>query len=324
LRSLKKEGLVRSLDAPKDTTWEITHSFLAEQLDRIIPRLRPSWWDYIRRGMMPLAFGSIVLLVAVSIPKFTNDRRVSEIKNSGISIVKEDQFYAVVLKGEAQISRIQDIEKLGSAITSLEISHSDKVNEIPNLDSFDNLQKLTIVNNDGIVDIDGLENLGNLNTLVIDNNDQLKNVNVIEKLSNLETIDISNNTQLDSLPRLDSINNLQVLMVRNNESLKSVPSLKNIDSLKELWIMNNTVLDEIPELGVISRFTEIALGSIPNTNNDEEDTWFDKSLELLKEASVDTTILVSRDSLRRGWQKKLNESRSKIQPSPGNATVEPW
>lgn len=317
LRSLEKDGLVRSLDRPRDETWEIAHSFLAEQLDRLMPRLRPNRLAKMKRNMMLVAAGTIATALVFLGMSY---KQSSEIKNNEIITDEGNGTYAVLIDRDEELALLDEVRDI-KGITSLTISDMEEMSSIPQLEDFDDLTELTIKWNEKLDDLGNLEDLTNLRKLTISDNPQLDTLPSLDHFSNLESLDISNNARLSDIPPLKSLEKLKILKVRYNELLTGMPDLAGNPALEELSIMNNKNLQEIPSLGDVRRLREIALGRSVDSL-DADDPWFDRTLELLTGASTRTNILAPRDSLRQNWEEKLNERRRENGLEP--IEVQPW
>ena len=85
LRSLAQNGLVREVKGP-ETSWEISHDFLASLIGRAIGRLRPTFWSRVKPSFGPLAVIGWMVVLFIG-PLFWQQSAESKsreiIKNSG-------------------------------------------------------------------------------------------------------------------------------------------------------------------------------------------------------------------------------------------------
>lgn len=364
LTSFEKEGLVRALDSPANRIFEISHDFVAEQLDKTIRRMPdPYRAVMIKRVAISASAAAVVLIVAVSFLNFTEHFTKSQLSAIGAEVRELNGAYHIALDGDIDQEDVSQavayMTKL-DLITAVTIQNTNSITSLPDLSQLTDLKTLSIENNDQLRSVNGLANLSSLQNLLIQNNkalatleglsgmrslrslfvqnngalgqikglarlseltqlsvinnDRLESLDGLEQLAELESLNIKDNSSLETLPSLGRMVGLRTVLIQDNELLQDIDGLENADALERLWIKGNDNLTQVPALGRLNRLDEIAIGG--------QESWFNRSLEILKGVDTTTQVRVSRDYIRRGWVERLNAARAVDNLPP--AKVTPW
>lgn len=275
LTSFEREGLVRALDSPTNSIFEISHDFVAEQLDNTIRRLPdPYRAARIRRAALSASAAAAVLIVIVGFLNFTERFTKSQLNAIGADIRELRDAYHVTLDGDigqedagravaymkkldlitdvtirntTSMSSLPDLSQLID-LKTLSIENNDQLQSVDSLAELSGLQNLLVQNNKALVALEGLSGLQSLKSLFVQNNGALGDIKGLAQLSELEQLSIINNDQLRSLEGLEQLTGLKSLNIKENSSLEILPSLGRLDSLRTVLIQDNEQLQEIDGL----------------------------------------------------------------------------
>lgn len=131
-------------------------------------------------------------------------------------------------------------EKKGSSSLNLKFKKISDINEIKNLDSLSDLQKLNLNRND-ITELKGLDNLINLHELDLSSN-KIAKISNLEQLTNLRVLHLQKNN-ISKIEGLGKLTLLEELDLRSN-MIKEIENLENLKNLKILRLDGNPCYKE--------------------------------------------------------------------------------
>ncbi|MGI9490025.1 MAG: leucine-rich repeat domain-containing protein [Geminicoccaceae bacterium] len=253
LTSFVKEGLVRALDSPTNSIFEISHDFVAEQLDNTIRGLPdPYRAARIRRVALSASAAAVVLIVIVGLLNFTERFAKSQLSAIGAEVRDLRGAYHIALDGDIgqeDATRAVSYMKKLNLITEVTIRNTTSMRSLPGLGQLPDLKTLTIENNNQLQYVDDLAELSDLQNLLVQNNNSLVTLEGLSGLQSLTSLFVQNNGALTDIKGLSRLSELEQLSVINNDRLESLDGLEQLAELESLNIKDNSSLETLPSLG---------------------------------------------------------------------------
>lgn len=236
-KSLREDGLVRPLDHLEET-WQISHDFIARQLDAILKDLRKGWWWRVAKWSAPAVLVCLVMFT-FGIPAWARFRAVEELRKSGALITSPDGLEWVEIRAERLGDLIGATRLAG--VRNLRIE-GGKVDALAALEKLPYLVDLEIRGVD-IGDISSLGRLSDLQRLSLAGS-TISDISPLNQLKHLSSLDLTR-TAVANLTPLRFLNDLQDLKIASTH-VEDISPLGDLRALRELDISNTRIANLWP------------------------------------------------------------------------------
>lgn len=270
--SLQRHGIVRCLDSYEvlqgQRKWQISHDFVASQLEKVIHQRNVSLWSRLKKWISPVLMFVVIIISVMYYGNLGDWKTRQSIKRLNRSeFVWNEQTRTLtssnpVLNDSLLQILLPDIIKLkpdSLVIICNEFDSTKQISDLKGVNKVKTLWKLVLENNSKIKNLDDLKYLPQLNKLALYRFSKLENLDGIKDLHNLKYIVLSGCPRVKSIEGLSMLDSIKVLSVYDCDEIEDISPLRNLKKMEILNLQFGHRLRNIDALGELKGLKYLSL-----------------------------------------------------------------